>query len=530
MKLTLFVLSSLLLAVGCGGHNPPNPPVPPNPIQYSLQVQVTPSIEGVTIIIIDNQNKDRQELTDRDGHVFFPTLIGPTAFTVCARKNNYHEKCVPIQLLDANSAHQTTIIEIQPLVTARLGQVTADRFSLVDGSGRFLGFGTSLFWGLWGYEHDLARLKQNLQTARDADIDYLRVFAIVGPSHWTNRTVNPRDPNWQANIARFTNLAYDDYGIRVEWVIFAGLDNTPSEGDRIVARDKFLSALSGIEHKVWGIEIANEAWNIGFNKPTELKAHAIAIRSKFPGLVATTSPQGLPCNAGESEQSCYCRAQAIWYSGNETYITQHFDRAQLGNLWRPIRQPWRGSAFSCMNAPRLYSNDEDIGPQSSVAADDDPLRLSMLAATSYTSGIATYTLHTGAGIQGGGVEDLARGRVANLWEVKNWKETTTAINYIRNQLDPNLPNWHKGTSNPSLFTVQSFPVNNAGGTVDRVYCADEDNHFTCSVLNIHGNLKLIPKRNMSWKVIDPSAQTINTGIGTIAISTPAGVVIQGNTQ
>src|SRR4051794_40638020 len=69
----------------------------------------------------------------------------------------------------------------------RRGRVHGDRHAFVDDGGAFLARGATLFWGLWGYQHDRERLGRNLATLRDWGFDYVRVLGVVGtPGGGTN--------------------------------------------------------------------------------------------------------------------------------------------------------------------------------------------------------------------------------------------------------------------------------------------------------------------------------------------------------
>jgi hypothetical protein len=100
--------------------------------------------------------------------------------------------------------------------------------------------------------------------------------------------------------------------------------------------------------------------------------------------------------------------------------TPHFDRDLSGPLGPrgPVCQP-----ITMRHVPstivRAFVNNEPIGPQSSVEEERDPERLAEAALVTWLAGGAAYTLHTGAGVRGGGAFDRARDRSANLWEVPN---------------------------------------------------------------------------------------------------------------
>ena len=103
-------------------------------------------------------------------------------------------------------------------------------------------------------------------------------------------------------------------------------------------------------------------------------------------------------------------------------------------------------------------------PQSSVAADDDPLRLTMYAGLTWLCGGAAFVLHTGAGVRGGGLEDRERSRVANIWQVAHIEQTLAGINTLRKLLPPDLPNWQRHNSNRNF---PGYPFESGADRRDR---------------------------------------------------------------
>src|SRR5262245_52030517 len=75
---------------------------------------------------------------------------------------------------------------------ARRGIVRLADQVFVDDNGPFLGVGATLFWAGWGYQHDRARLEQNLDFLATRGVDYIRVLGVVGPRGWPDRTVAAR--------------------------------------------------------------------------------------------------------------------------------------------------------------------------------------------------------------------------------------------------------------------------------------------------------------------------------------------------
>src|SRR5207245_789688 len=100
--------------------------------------------------------------------------------------------------------------------------------------------------------------------------DYFRALGVVGdpfqPDSWDGREIDWRWPDYDEVIAGLTDLAYDVYGLRVEWTLFGdGQLNIPDEADRYRLVDRFVAMAHGREHKIMHFELANEYWQNGFS-------------------------------------------------------------------------------------------------------------------------------------------------------------------------------------------------------------------------------------------------------------------------
>src|SRR5262245_29542332 len=153
----------------------------------------------------------------------------------------------------------TTIVAVDPgayvasaqeATRARTGPVRADGRALADAGGPFNALGATLFWGAWAYKFDRPRLERNLETLRTAGIHYVRVLGPVGGSSWEDRQTDPRWADYDAIIAGMTDLAYDRYGLRVQWTIFGGAPFTPGGPPREGLVDRFAKMARGREHKI----------------------------------------------------------------------------------------------------------------------------------------------------------------------------------------------------------------------------------------------------------------------------------------
>ena len=182
--------------------------------------------------------------------------------------------------------------------SARRGVVRGDGHAFVDDGGPFLARGATLFWALWGYQHDRARLGRNLETLRNWGFDYIRVLGVVGEpgdrpgpvcgpgvancDSWRDRRLDPTAPDYARDIAGFTDWAYREYGLRVQWTIFGGTGFTPTAGSRRAIVDVFAGMAKGREQAIFAFEVANEASQNGFSGEegrNELRGLARALKS-----------------------------------------------------------------------------------------------------------------------------------------------------------------------------------------------------------------------------------------------------------
>jgi hypothetical protein len=263
------------------------------------------------------------------------------------------------------------------------------------------------------------------------------VFGIIGP-RWPDRIVDPGNRSWDGDLAGLLDLAVSR-GLRVELTIWQDTEQTP---DRRAILNRVAAIVSARPHAVQYLEICNEGYadTARFPPsgwPAEAQQLANALRMKTPHAVAVTSPAGLDP-----------AAIATWYGqSSANLLTPHLPRDEVGGgvtgEWRYVRQTWDPWLASNL----AWTNDEGKGPQSSVAADDDPLRLTMYAGLTWLCGGAGFVLHTGAGVGGGDQASQSRGRVANLWEVANIEETLAGIRTVRQLLPADLPNWSRQNAN-----------------------------------------------------------------------------------
>lgn len=348
---------------------------------------------------------------------------------------------------------------------AKAGQVRADGRAVADAAGPFNALGATLFWGAWGYKADRARLERNLKVLSAAGVDYVRVLGSVGGASWQDRQADPGWTDYDAIVAGMTDLAYDSYGLRVQWTIFGGAPFTPSGAAREALVDRFAAMARGREHKIFAFEIANEAWQNGFAGPeglAELRRLGKRLNDRTTVLVALSSPRtGAAC--------------ATYSESGADVMTLHYQRGfgaegPVGPLTRPWSFPTAYDRGCRGGLPQVVFNNEPIGPESSVRQDDSPSRLAAGYVMTFLAGNAAYVMHAGPGIRGGGAADISSKlrRHAHFDELPSFKPIAAALGAAKQYLPPGLANWTRHEPNSATAPIRGF---------DRLYTAASGSQF-----------------------------------------------------
>jgi hypothetical protein len=368
----------------------------------------------------------------------------------------------------------------------RHGRVRADRGILVDDGGPFLALGASLFWALWGERHDPDRLDRNLQWLADHDFDYIRMLGMVGTESWRDRAIDPAAPDYWPIVDRlFARLAR--HGLRAQVTVFADAQAMMRDP---AARERFAQAWAEYAERhaaqVLLIETANEYARNGL-EAGEVRALTRRMNDRTAVLVASSAPPGAwpgvePDRASADDRAILAEWQTLYGGGVADALTFHADRdtGQPGGAWRPVSELW-ALPDAGGDIPRLWINNEPIGPQSSLASDDDPVRLAMSAAMSWISGMAAYTLHTGAGVRGGGAADRDLGRAANLWEVAQIDRTAAMLRQARAALPATVPNWRRVSWHEAGHPCRITPAQDEHDLSAHVAAIDGDRFVMASI-------------------------------------------------
>lgn len=395
-----------------------------------------------------------------------------------------------------------TITVSCPRPAARAGKVRLDGHTLRDDDGPFQALGASLFWAAWAYRHDRPRLEAALALLQQNGFHYIRALGVVGdpqrPDCWDGREIDRTWPDYDAVIAGVTDLAYQQYGLRVQWTLIGdGQVSVPTSADRYALVDRFLAMSRGREHQIILFELANEAWQNGFPGDAgreELRDLTRYLNARTDVLVAASAPDGHDCAA----------AQALYAGGIADVATIHFDRDvwKTKGPWRPVRQPWE---HEYCQLP-VGNNNEPIGPGASVASEDDPVRLNAAAIATYVSNLPFYVFHTRAGVRGdealadmpglGAFTALSQVVPADLaaWTRKNahWADSPFRV--------------YAGDESGALHPDTMWPDFGGSATsgVVRAYGGVHgDGRFFVFPFGIRNRVTLEPRRDVEFDVVHP---------------------------
>ncbi len=354
--------------------------------------------------------------------------------------------------------------------------------------------GASLFKAAWAYKDDRPWLESQLKWLRAQGFDAIRALGVVGdPSaedYWDGREIDWRWKDYDEVISGLTDLAYDTYGIRVQWTIFADAQkNTPQEADRAALVEKFVRMSRGRERKILAFEIANEFWQNGFDGRDgvrQLRTYAARLRS------ATTIPVAASAHADE-----LC---PLYAAGVVDFATIHFDRQTPHALWSPLTEPWRfarrpGHFAGCL-LPDSAANNEPVGPGSSSGGSPTTLQLVMSAVNTYIAGVPIYIFHSGPGVR----DDPAHSsglRPLRLDQLPTSPGLFEGLRAMRGYVPEDLPAWTSVTADDEAFP---FTVSTQAALV---MGALSQRRFFVAVSDAERPVELVARRGMSVGVIEP---------------------------
>lgn len=362
--------------------------------------------------------------------------------------------------------------------------------------------GASLFKAAWAYKHDRRWLEAQLAWLARHRFDAIRAFGVVGdperPDYWDGREIDWRWKDYADVIAGTTDLAFDKYGIRVQWTIFADAQkNTPREEDRSALVDTFIRMARGREHKLLAFEVANEFWQNGFEGNEgvrQLEAYSRRVKTKTSVPVAASAHADALC--------------PIYKAGVVDFASVHFDRTVPHARWAPLLDPWhiarKAGRFAACELPAAASNNEPLGPGSSLPQPLQPIHVVMAAVNTYLAGIPIYIFHTGPGVRDDATHPQGL-RPSELAQMPGAQEFFAALAATKAYIPGDVLSWTSVNDRDEAFP---FRVN---GKAVAALGAVTGKRFVVAVSGVSGALELIARQGMDVRRIDPlTGATVET--------------------
>ena len=502
---------AVVLGVSCGPMPPPTPP----PAYHALTFTVSDAsssapIEGARIEIgtaIDPLQRERYTNGDGFAHFGLTSKLHGVYITKAGYRSEGFTTGLPsdqhinidLWSLEPPTPPTPPVPPEPPVppIQKRTGPVRLEASAFADDDGQFLGLGATMMWGLHGYARERDRLDENLEWLADYGFRYVRILGQVGGDYWTGWEYGPDEPGYWETAEGFLVHAYETFGLRSEVSIFGEANEIPSASARRAFLEGWAALANRHPEKIIHLETANEYEGIGL-RTDELRDLTRWLNDATDIVVAASHPYG----------GYECENLARPYVGGTSDLgTIHFDRTDnlTGGPWRPVRQPWE--YVYCADLPHAGSNNEPIGPQSSVAEDDDPTRMVSAAIVSYLSNLATYVFHTDAGVRG-----RAAGNI-NYWDHRRANAIGAGYRAMLGYLPDDLPNWDRQNHHwpghpfsPSL-DEQIWPDTGRHGVV-RAYGATRGNRFVVLPMGIRDRVDLTARRAMDFEVIVPATGAV----------------------
>ncbi|HEY2952856.1 MAG TPA: hypothetical protein VGK40_09750, partial [Verrucomicrobiae bacterium] len=414
--------------------------------------------------------------------------------------------------------------------------------SLRDNSGPFLGLGASYFQALRRAKYDRARLTNDLALLASKGFNYVRVLSMV---NWDGLEIAPVSfvnsaghsvAGWPDYAQQFRDMldVIAAHGLRAEVTLFADAQYVmPGKAARQAHLDLILAGLAGREHKIVHLEVANEAWQNGFPGST-----GVTDLREFTQYLAdrTSVPVAITSNDDTSDAGI----TALYLGSAADLATVHFSR-DIGTIeggWLPVRDCYRAGILP--GVPPVTSN-EPIGAGSSVATENDPIKLCSAAVFAYIANLPAYVYHSRAGVFG-----WVNCCPPSGGEVR-FQDTAgiNAYQYLRTILPGDLASWvrNDGLEASAPFTVfcngqpnQYWPnVASPTSGCDRNIGSAKGREFVCFPMGIlSGGVTLQARRPVRFQVFNPltggvvSNVTLNAGNSVTLPQGPGAYLLKGS--
>lgn len=380
---------------------------------------------------------------------------------------------IPIPTFDEelDAVHLIKVVPVH-----RLGSVRPiNTLSVTDDTGQFFPLGATLFWALWGWKFDRARLQENVKWLQSYGFDYIR---ILGEVDWAGHEIKPEWPDYEQLLGEMADWCYKECGIRIQIVVIGG-KNAPL----MTAARKVVNVTRGREDAIIMLEAVNEYNNHGKASAQEVIAMTEILKGSDVRLIAPSA----------NSTNELMKHSNVWLI--------HTERKYADEGWRQVRQGWDFKSVGYVS-----SNNEPPGPLASADGDNrSPLQLTMMRALSIMCGASFYVLHNAAGVFG----YVNGNRPANLWEVPGIDAINKAVRGIDKLLPLGVENWTQvndgwNPPNPTHpLEADSHWEGSTGRGVNKNYGAKRGRQFISMPIGIRGFVNLTARAPMMINVYNP---------------------------
>jgi hypothetical protein len=190
----------------------------------------------------------------------------------------------------------------------------------------------------------------------------------------------------------------------------------------------------------------------------------------------------------------------LYASGSVDFVPVHFDRTSPASRWTPLEQPWRtarlkGRLAQC-ELPQWASNNEPLGPGSSLEQPLTPLQVVVSAVNTYLAGIPIYMFHSGPGVRDDPTHPKGL-RPSRLDQLPEAEHLFSGLEATKLYVPADVMSWQSITPDD-----QRFPFTVKGQVVSSLGAVRND-QFIVAFSGVAGKLELLARRPVEARGIDP---------------------------
>lgn len=365
---------------------------------------------------------------------------------------------------------------------------------MVDSSGPHLRLGVTWFWGPWAVDNDPARFERNAKTLSDCGDYAPRMFGqVVNGGNYVHRQVT------QQGLCRAMTRLRDSYGLRSLPVILGDCSdlNTDQKRQQVQQFIDLLRADPSLLNAILMAEGGNEGGHTGLEDIGFLSEIDDMVEHAFPSMLfAPTSAEDYPWPDDSGGQISF-----VYYHAGGNALSAHPSRG--GSLQQILRQMY---GYNFLAVPRVGGATEPWGIASSISSAKSFDELAAMAATTWVSGWALFTLHVGTGVYGLRESHDYGERYENFDEDPLFMDIAPKLETLRASLPQDLANFgnphhadpkFNGTFPFITLVNQSWDAENKAYGMRAYANVAPDGRFVIVLLDQRRDFTITAARNMT---------------------------------